>query len=176
MNLARLLAVLSLVMIGLMSRFLPHPPNFTAISALALFAGVQLRSQKLALLVVFLSLFLSDLVLGLHQLVPVVYGCFALTVFLGARFCQIKAATRTPFVLISSTLLFFTVTNFAYWAMGDLYPKTSEGLTLCFMAALPFLGHQLMGDLFFGASLFGGLWLLEKTFPQIQLSSSLSEG
>jgi hypothetical protein len=174
LNTERLLVVIGLIMVGLLSRFLPHPPNFTAMSALALFSGIQLRSQKLALVVVFIAMLLSDLALGLHNLLPLVYGCFALTVFLGSHFCNTKTSQRAPFVLITSTLLFFFVTNFGIWALGDLYPKTVSGLGLCYAAALPFLGNQLMGDLFYGASLFGSMWIAERFFPNIGLSGVTS--
>ena len=46
------------------SRWLPHPPNFTPIMALALFGGATFTTKRAAFLVPLIGLFLSDLALG----------------------------------------------------------------------------------------------------------------
>jgi hypothetical protein len=42
-----------------------------------------------------------------------------------------------------------------------MYPLTWQGLTHCFIAALPFLDKTVLGDLFWAAVLFGGAWLMQ---------------
>jgi len=58
--------------------------------------------------------------------------------------------------------LFFAVTNFGFWALGDWYPKTLTGLAECYAAAIPFFRNTLGSNLFYSALLFGGLKLAEK--------------
>jgi hypothetical protein len=40
------------------------------------------------------------------------------------------------------------VSNFGVWLIG--YPKTLDGLLLCYTMAIPFFGYSIVGDLFFG--------------------------
>ena len=54
-----------------------------------------------------------------------------------------------------ASTLFFAVTNFAHWRVMEMYPHTFHGLWHCYVQALPFFRYTLMGDLFFGALLFG---------------------
>ena len=56
------LAVL-MILIAALTRLIPHYPNFTAVGAVALFGGAYL-SRRLAFIVPFLALFLSDLFLN----------------------------------------------------------------------------------------------------------------
>ncbi len=148
-------------------RILPHPPNFSPIAALALFGGAQFADKRAAFLVPLAAMFLSDLVLGLHALMPVIYGCFALVVCLGMLLREQRSPLRIVALALSASALFFTVTNFAVWAFSGMYPETGAGLGACFAAALPFLQNTLAGDLCFTAVLFGGMALAEWTFPKL---------
>ena len=53
------------IVVAAVSRALPHPANFAPMSAMALFGAASLRDWKLALVVPLLSLFASDVVLGI---------------------------------------------------------------------------------------------------------------
>ena len=58
-----------------------------------------------------------------------------------------------------SSVLFFLVTNFAWWPWSNLYEHNWAGLVRSYENALPFFRHTLCGDLFFAAVLFGGYTL-----------------
>ena len=45
--------------------------------------------------------------------------------------------------------LFFLVTNFAVWLAWDYYPKTLEGLILCYTMAIPFFQNTLISTCLF---------------------------
>jgi hypothetical protein len=152
-------------------RILPHPPNFSPIAALALFGGAQFASKRAAFLVPLAAMFLADLVLGLHALIPVIYACFALIVFLGFRIRQQRSAGGIAAAALVGSVLFFTATNFAVWAISGIYPKTIAGLTECYAAAIPFFQNTLAGDLFFTTVLFGGMALAELQYPKLRLAS-----
>ena len=69
---------------------------------------------------------------------------------------------------MTSSALFFLVTNFGVWAFGSLYPMTWDGLIACYVAAVPFFRNTLQGDLFYTLVLFGGFRLLERRFSGLR--------
>jgi hypothetical protein len=169
--------LLAMVLGAAASRLLPHPPNFTPIGAMALFGGACFRSKWQAFLVPLAAMMLSDFALGLlhrdlsltfHPLLPVVYGCFALAVCLGLMIRGRRTLANIAATTLASSVVFFLITNFAVWAMLDLYPKTWSGLVACYVAAIPFFQNSLGGDLFYSTILFGSLALLEANFPALR--------
>jgi len=158
------------------ARLIPHPPNFTPIAALALFGGAHFADKRLAFAVPLAALLLSDAALGFYPGMPAVYASFALVVVLGLGLRR-RHAPR-PIVgaalagaALAGSVLFFLLTNFAVWLAGGLYPRTAAGLTECYIAAVPFFGHTVLGDLFFTAVLFGGFALAQKRWPVLERTS-----
>src|SRR5574337_143362 len=156
----RLYVIIGAILLAAASRLMPHPPNFTPIAAMALLGGAYLPSRRLALLVTLAALFVSDLFLGLHPLLPAVYGCFAASVWLGAWLRTRRTILPIAAAALASSILFYVVTNFAVWVSGTMYPKTVAGLAACYGMAIPFFRNTLLGDAFYTAALFGGLELL----------------
>jgi len=172
---ARVLA--SMVGVAALSRLVPHPPNFTPIGALALFGGACFQSRRAAFLVPLVSMLLSDLALGwmhgnlafgLHRLIPVVYGSFALIVCIGLWLRKHRHPLPIAGATLASSVLFFVVTNFGVWAMSSWYPKTWAGLAACYVAAIPFFHLTVLGDAFYVTVLFGGLALAERAWPALR--------
>ena len=164
-NHARLLAVLSAILLAATLRLVPHPPNFTPVGAIALFAGAYLGRQGLAFAAPLAALLLSDLVLGFYPELAFVYLSTAATVVIGWAVARRKTIVAVGVAALASALLFFAVTNFGVWLVMDYYPKTLAGLAACYVAAVPFFQNSLAGDLFFSALLFGGLALAEQRLP-----------
>lgn len=129
------------------TRFIPHPPNATAILALSLFGGATIANKKTALIVVIAAMLLSDALIGFHSTLPFVYASLITLVFFGARFLDINSASSKIGATLGSSLLFFIVTNFGVWAMQDLYPKNAAGLIACFIAGIPFLFNMVASTL-----------------------------
>ncbi|MEI8366224.1 MAG: DUF6580 family putative transport protein, partial [Parachlamydiaceae bacterium] len=158
---ARLFTVLTCVLLGILSRFLPHPPNFTAINAIGLFGASTLGSLPLSLCTLFAALFLSDLVIGFYPDMFFVYLSFGLIVLIGRWLHSTQSIYRIATALALSSLTFFLITNFGVWLTYSLYPKTCAGLGLCYIAAIPFSLNQILGDLFYGIVMFGCLAFVE---------------
>jgi hypothetical protein len=177
MSKARFFALLSITVAAAAARLIPHPPNFTPIGAMALFGGAFLQDKRAAFAVPLVAMFLSDLLLGygMHALVPFVYGSFALIVCLGLLIRH----RRSPFTIggaaLAGSVLFFVLTNFGVWLVGDLYPRTVEGLITCFVAGIPFFGNTLAGDAFYAATLFGGFAFAQRYFPALREQPSAGE-
>lgn len=159
----RFLFLTVVAVLAALARLIPHPPNVSPVGAIALFGGAFFPRKRGEFLAPLAAMLLSDLVLGLHALVPVVYGCFALNVLLGRwlrsrrRFVPIALAT------VAGAVQFFIVTNFACWVIW--YPHTLEGICTCYVAAIPFFHNMLVGDAAFTAVLFGGLAVAEAAVP-----------
>jgi hypothetical protein len=151
---------ISLVGLDIVARLAPHAPNVTPIAASAVFAGMVLRSRALALAVPLAALLVSDLVVGFYdwRIMGVVYAALALPALL-ARWGRAwrPVVVLAPLVL-SSSLLFFTTTNFAVWAFSGMYAHDLHGLVHCYAAALPFLQNTVIGDMFWATLLFGSWW------------------
>lgn len=164
----RFLVVLAIILAAAASRLIPHPPNLTSVTAVALFGGAYLADKRLAFLVPLSALFISDLVLGFYSHMEIVYLSFALIVCIGL---WLQAHMKPAYILgaaLASSVLFFVTTNFGVWAFEPLYPKTVEGLIACYTAAIPFFQNTLQGDLFYTVLLFGGFALLERGFPALR--------
>jgi len=55
--------------------------------------------------------------------------------------------------VLSGSLVFFLLTNFAWLAGSSMYPHTLAGVMQCYVAAIPFYGRTLASDLLYsGAS------------------------
>ena len=163
----RITTLIGMIAFAAMTRLLPHPPNFTAVTALALFAGAQIGDRRLGLLIPLAALFLTDLALGLHAGMLLVYLCVAAVVGMGALAGPRAQPLRLAGASVVGSVLFFVITNFGVWAMDGLYPRTLAGLAECYVAAIPFFQNALVGDLFFTAALFGGFEFLRRAVPAL---------
>lgn len=150
MNYSRALLFFTLFITALASRLIPHPPNCTAINAIALLGSSYLGSLGFSLSLLFAVLFVSDCIIGFHSMMIFVYLAFGIIALLNAKRLLSKNVWLSSFL---GSSLFFVIANCGEWALGTLYPKTFEGLTQCFLMALPFFGNQVCGDLFYCALL-----------------------
>jgi hypothetical protein len=170
----RLAVLISMILVAALSRLLPHPPNMTSVTAVALFGGAYFSDRRLAFLIPLAALLLSDLVLGLYNHMEIVYTSFALIVCIGLWLQTNRSALHIAGAALASSVLFFLVTNFGVWAFDSLYPRTLEGLVACYVAAIPFFRNTLQGDVLYTVVLFGGFALLERWFSVLREPSTRS--
>ena len=149
------LFLISIILFAIFSRFIPHPPNFTPITAIALIAGKGFTNRWIIYVIPLISLFISDLFLGFHDTIPFVYGAFILITLLGKMAKKITLGT----VLMSSAI-FFLISNFGVWFYN--YPITLDGLISCFTLAIPFFINTILGDLFYSAIMIYPYYALQK--------------
>ena len=60
--------VLILIIFGIISRVIPHPPNFSPLTAIALFGGLNFNNKKIAFVIPLLILIISDFFLGFSSI------------------------------------------------------------------------------------------------------------
>jgi len=151
-------------------RLLPHLPNVSPVAAMALFGGAYFADKRMAFIVPFVALFLSDLVLGLHNSMIFVYAGFALTVAIGFLLKNRMTMTNTIFAMLISSVLFFLLTNFGAWMTSGLYVKSAEGLMQAYVAGIPFFQNSLLGNMVYAAVIFGGYHLLQNNVAALKES------
>lgn len=161
------LAVLFIV-VGLLSRLFPVLPNFSPLVAIALFSGLYL-SKKYWLLPLAIYI-VSDLIIGLHSVWFFTWGSVMLIYFLGRRLKKQKTLLNTVFFTLSSSCLFFLITNFGVWLMG-WYPRNLTGIISCYLNAIPFFRASLFSDLAYVAVFFGAY---EFALKKIKLAQKIT--
>lgn len=167
------------IMVAALSRLIPHPSNFTAIGAMALFGGCYFSDKRIAYVVTVLALFLSDVILNSfiynHTFTLTysgflwIYASFILTVVMGT-FIKKVSIGNVLLMGILAALLHWVISDFGVWMGSSLYTKNFAGITECYTAALPYLRNMLLGNILFSALMFGAYELAQKRFPVLAIS------
>lgn len=148
--------LLSLICFLVASRVIPHPPNFTPVLAVAIFAPYFARELVVAVAIPLVAMVLADLIIGLHSFMIWVYSAVAVCVVISHYLRQTGShMVRIGSLAFGSCLIFFLVTNFGVWLGSDFYPQTAEGLIACYVAALPFFGNTLVSTVAFSGLFYG---------------------
>jgi Family of unknown function (DUF6580) len=169
----RTIVILAMIALAAVLRILPHPWNFTPVGAMALFAGAAIKDRRVAFLFPLVALFVGDIFIGFHKLMPLVYASFLIDVALGYAIRNHRTLARIGGITAAGALQFFLITNFGVWAFLEGFPKTSAGLIACYTAGLPLLLNTLAGDAFYATLFFGGFALAERLFPILRDSNQL---
>jgi hypothetical protein len=145
-----------LIIAGAVMRLLPHAANFTPIAAIALFGGVYLK-RSYALFLPLAALAISDIAIGFDSLESrlAVYGSFALIGLIGIAVRKKKNPATVIAGSLAGSVVFYLVTNFAFFYTSAMYPHNLYGVMSSYYNALPFFRNTLLGDLFYTGLLFG---------------------
>jgi len=164
-NTRKIIVITLLVGFAVITRLMPHPFNFTAIGALALFSGSVISNKKISFLIPIAAMLFAASIIGFHASMIPVYLCFIATVWIGMKMVREITPLTVPAASITASGLFFLVTNLPFWyADISLYPLTWQGTVESYTAALPFFGNQLGGDLFYSVLLFGAYAFLRQRY------------
>ena len=133
-----------------LGRLIPHPPNFTPILAAAIYTPYIINDKWIAMLIPLFAMFIADIIIGFHPYMLWVYGAIGISTLLsywsmrfGKKYIQLGVMT------LVSSILFFIITNFAVWLIWDYYPKTIDGLLLCYSMAIPFFQNTIYGTVIY---------------------------
>ncbi|MGB2601091.1 MAG: DUF6580 family putative transport protein [Candidatus Omnitrophota bacterium] len=148
-----------LILIGFLLRLVPHMPNMAPVAAIALFAGAYL-DKRIVPWVPLAIMMISDLIIGLHGVFLYTWGAFILVGFIGMWLKERRTPANILGATVVSALLFFVITNFGVWIAW--YPRTLDGLVMCYIKAIPFLRNTMAGNIVFAAVLFGSYELARK--------------
>jgi hypothetical protein len=163
--------------------------NFTPIGAMALFGGAYFSSNQKAFLFPLLALFASDVIMMqvfykthtnglLYSGWYWTYGAFVVMVLIG-RFIQNISVKNVVVAAVAGALAHWIITDFGVWASGGTcvttgqpFTKDFSGFAQCLYVAIPFMKNMLLGNLIYGALMFGGFELLQKRYPILKLQTA----
>ena len=174
--------IATMILLAAMSRLIPHPPNFAPIGGMALFGAAYFTKRRCAFIIPIAAMWISDLILNY-----VIYGQYfeGFVWFYGGAFFTYAAfalivltgmftlkKVRTPNLIgsaLGASVIFFIVSNFGVWLSGMMYPRDLSGLIACYIAAIPFFGNTILGDMVYTAVMFSAFELSVRRFHQLQL-------
>lgn len=164
-----------LIILGILTRLLPHPANMTAIGTISFLAGSQ-SDKKLHWAIPMIAMFSSDLIMGLihpdwmifSAVTPWVYLSTILYAKIGwfsfqkeKQYTRMKAYGRCLIFLLVGSTQFYLITNTAVWINGLGYSKNLDGLWASLIAGLPFYRNTAIADVaFFSVVIWVGMGVL----------------
>lgn len=165
-------------------RFLPLPPNFTPMMALALFGTAYFSQQKWAFLLPVGLWWMSDLVLNNTVYAAYNEGFFffagyqvwsflAIALIVLAGKGLLKEINNKNILVsgLAAAVVFFLVSNFGVWAFNPAYPQNIGGLIASYIAGIPFFTYNLVGNVvFLGIMVYGTEYIASRY--QIPLKAS----
>ena len=155
--------------------------NFTPVGAIALFGGAYFTDKWKAYAVVLLTLFLSDIAINyLYTSKWVlwyggsfwVYFTFAIMVFVGTLIKKVNVA-NVAIASLAAVCIHWLIIDLPF-LYGTLYSHTLAGYGQSLVAAIPFERNMVLGDLVFGAILFGGFELAKRKNPALRSKKELA--
>ncbi len=140
---------------------LPHAWHFTPVAASLLFFGA--RGSRRQMWVPLVLLAATDVVLTkVIYSYPfswdhlVTWAWYATILWLGTNLREKAGTVRVVGAALASSVSFFLISNFAVWAAWPaMYPRSFSGLTMSYVAGLPFFRGTVESDLFFSIAMFG---------------------
>jgi len=157
-----------IVVLAVLSRFAPHPGNFTPVFGALVFAGAYLR-KRYSIWFPVAILGLSDIILTtrvynmrFHWTDCLEWAGYIAVVLVG---WSLRGRVRVKGVLaaaLAGPTAFFLISNFTVWLGWRMYPPTWQGLIECFAAGLPFFRNSLLSGLLYTMLLFGAFGLYRR--------------
>ena len=139
-----ILTSISIFLALAMSRFIPHPPNFTSLLALSFYVPVLFGLRYIPVLLI--SFVITDLFIGYHSGTHWTWGS-VLVIGLMSQYFSKNINLRLVGSLFGA-FIFFLITNFGVWISG-MYSLTVNGLVECYTLAIPFFTYSLISTILF---------------------------
>jgi hypothetical protein len=170
-----------MILLAAFSRIIPHIPNFSPLGAIGLFGAAYFVKKWQAFLIPIAATWLSDLFINnviYAQYYPQFtwfyegfywqYGSYLLITLAGIFILKKINPQRVIAGALTSTAIFFLVSNFGCWIGNTSYAQDLGGLMTCYVAGIPFLKGTLLGDLFYSGVLFGAFTFATYKFPVLR--------
>ncbi len=180
-----LFLILGAVLVASVFRIIPHYPNFTPVAAIALMGGAFIGNRWLSVLVPLLAMLVSDYLtlvfVNAAWATPYeyfssvgtlfIYASIVVTTLLGRlngrpqneSFISKNYSGKLAFNALAAAIIFFVLSNIGVWLNGDIFATNAVGLGATFIAALPFFGYNVAGNLLYSFLFFG---ILEALLPK----------
>lgn len=173
-----------IILLAAFSRIVPHMPNFSPLGAIGLFGAAHFDKKWKAFLIPITATWLSDLFINnviyakyypkftwFYEGFYWQYGSYLLITLTGFVIFNKISTSKVLAGALTSTVIFFLVSNFGCWIDSTFYPQSFGGLMNCYVAGIPFVKGTLLGNLFYSTVLFGGYYLLQNKISLFKLSN-----
>src|SRR5260370_38064362 len=97
----------------------------------------------------------NPLVGGYSAATPLIYASFLINVWIGSRLRNTEIPLKIGAGVLSGSLVFFLLTNFAWLTASSMYPHTLAAVMQSYIAAIPFFGRTLDSDILYSGAPFG---------------------
>ena len=135
------------ILILSISRLIPHPPNFTPIISVAILSSFFFRNINLAIIVLLISMLISDFLIGFHKYIFFTYiPLVIITLTFKDKILKYKNMLFYSFI---GVIIFYLISNFGVWILDKNYEKNIYGLINCYIAALQFLKNSIISTIFY---------------------------
>jgi len=150
-----------IIVLSVLSRFIPHVWNFSPVYGALLFGGANLKKRDSIWFPVLL-LGASDFVLtnlvyhmniGWEELIQM--AAFASIAMIGWILQKQFSIVRLGLACLVAPLAFYLISDFGVWLGFNTYPHTWNGLLACYVAAIPYQGRITASTALFAVILFG---------------------
>ena len=172
-----------IILLAAFTRIMPHPPNFSPMAAIGLFGAAHFAKKWQAFFIPLIGIWISDLVINNYVYSSSSsnfvwfysgfywqYISYILIIFTGLFiFNRGISLTKTAGGMISSSGIFFLVSNFGVWSGGRMYRKNFSGLITCYAAGVPFIHNTIISDVLFTTVLFGTYYLLQVEYSSLKI-------
>ena len=173
----------SLIILGVcVLRIIPHINNFSPIIALEIFGSLHYKSKIQAYIIPILCLWVSDVVINnfiyslsdsqiwLYEGFYWQYISYLIIILVRISFKYKKINFKNiSFLTISSSFIFFIISNFGFWLSSDFYSYDLFGLARCYVAALPFYKGTLLGAIFYTPLFIGFYYFLQNKVTSLRI-------
>ena len=181
------LLAIALIAIAVISRFTEPAPNFTAVLAVALFAGAYLGGAR-GTLVAFGSMAFSDalwmyyhpgqyhfgIVAGVDYLAVILVMVIGMALTMHGKEIGGKKVVPASFAgSLAGSIAFFLISNFGVWAASGMYPITWNGFVACYVAAVPFFGNTFLSTFAYSFVLFAAYEVALKAIRGFRLTRGI---
>jgi len=151
-NLKKQIFPIGLILILAFSRLMPHPDNFTPIIALAIMSSYFFRNVNFSYTIMLFSMLLADFFIGFYSHMLFVYLSLFLIVLIFFKISK-KINYKNLFIFsFFGSVIFFLISNFGVWLVGNLYERNINGLIECYFMAIPFFKNTITSTLIFSYS------------------------
>ena len=145
--------IIFLTLLLVLSRIIPHPPNFTPILAGIIFLPFIKKDITFSISVPLCAMLISDFFIGMHSLMLWTYFPIVALSTMTYYFHQ-SSLKRVGVLAISSPMVFFVISNFGVWLNSSTYANNLNGLILCYINAIPFYASSALACILFSAAFY----------------------
>jgi len=141
-------------------------PNLEIVTVVSVIAAIVIGFRA-AIIVPLASMVISDVVIGNSSIFVFTWGSFVLIGAGAALLRKFNDKPKSQIIYsfgfaVTSSLVFFMITNFGVWAQG-WYPATMSGLINSYIMAIPFYRTMLIGNIILVPSAVAA-WQLVKAY------------